>query len=79
MRIVNETTDFTVHPEKFIDGGDCVVSLGRYSGSVNSTGEKFGAQYAHVWEFRDGKVVWFQQYTDTGQFQKAAGQPAGGV
>jgi len=79
MRIVNETTDFTVHPEKFIDGGDCVVSLGRYSGSVNSTGEKFDAQYAHVWEFRDGKVVWFQQYTDTGQFQKAAGQPAGGV
>lgn len=72
MRIVNETTDFTVHPEGYVDGGDKVVSLGRYTGSINATGKKFDAQYAHYWEFKDGKVVRMQQYTDTGQFQKAA-------
>jgi ketosteroid isomerase-like protein len=72
MRIVNETTDFTVHPEGYVDGGDKVVSIGRYTGSINATGRSFDAQYAHYWEFKDGKVVRMQQYTDTGQFQKAA-------
>lgn len=72
MRIVNETTDFTVHPEEYVDGGDKVVSAGRYTGSVTATGKSFDAQYAHYWELKDGKVTRFQQYTDTGQFQKAA-------
>lgn len=72
MRIANETTHFTVHPEEYVDGGDKVVSTGRYTGSVNATRKSFDAQYAHYWEFKDGKVTRFQQYTDTGQFQKAA-------
>jgi ketosteroid isomerase-like protein len=61
-----------VHPENYVDGGDKVVSVGRYTGSINATGKKFDAQYAHYWEFKDGKVVRMQQYTDTGQFEKAA-------
>ena len=31
------------------------------------------AQVAHVWDFRDGKVVRFQQYTDTWQFAQVTG------
>ena len=30
--------------------------------------ERGRAQFAHFFTFRDGKVVRFQQYTDTAQF-----------
>ena len=31
------------------------------------------AQFAHVWQLHSGKVVRFQQYTDTKQWVEAAG------
>ena len=35
------------------------------------------AQVAHVWDFRDGKAVHWQQYTDTWQFAQLMGVPTG--
>jgi uncharacterized protein len=51
------------------------VVEGRYRGTVKATGMPVDAQFAHVWHLRDGKVVRFQQYTDTGQWSEAAGVP----
>lgn len=73
QRIVDDVDDFAVVPERFVDGGDTVVVEGRYRGTMKATGAPVDAQFAHVWRLQDGKVVRFQQYTDTRQWAEAAG------
>jgi ketosteroid isomerase-like protein len=70
-RIGNEWEWFTVTPIEVLDAGDSVVGRGYYAGKYRRTGREVKAQFAHVFTFRDGKAVKFQQYTDTAQFQKA--------
>lgn len=72
-RIVSDVAGFLVIPENIIDAGDTVVVEGRYKGKMNSTGRPVDAQFAHVWQFRGGKVIRFQQYTDTAQWARAVG------
>ncbi len=45
--------------------GDKVVALGSYSWQLRATKKEFNSDFAHVWTFRSGKVVTFQEYTDT--------------
>ena len=45
---------------------------GRYRGTMKATRRHFDAQFAHVWRVRNGKIVSFQQYTDTKQWAAAA-------
>lgn len=71
QRLVANAENLKIVPANFIDGGDTVVVEGRYKGKVKATGREFDAQFAHVWELREGKVVRFQQYTDTKQFAAA--------
>ncbi len=73
QRIVSDVEGFTLTPEHFIDGGDTIVVEGRYTGTMKSTRKRVDAQFAHVWRLRDGKVIRFQQYTDTKQWAAAAG------
>jgi ketosteroid isomerase-like protein len=61
---------FAAVPATFIDGGDDVVVLGRYGGTMKSSGARMDAQFCHVYRFRDGKVVSFQQYTDSAQWAR---------
>ena len=66
---INEAIDgLAIVPMNVIDGGDTVVIEGRYKGKIRKTGKPFDAQFAHVWQLRDGKVARFQQYTDTTQW-----------
>lgn len=64
-RLAEEWTEFRVEPERFVDGGNTIVSTGTYSGTYAATGKQFQAPFAHVWELKDGQVVRFQQYVDT--------------
>jgi ketosteroid isomerase-like protein len=73
QRIVTDVENFGVFPERYIEGGDTVVVEGRYRGTMKATGTPVDAQFAHVWQVREGKVIRFQQYTDTRQWAKAAG------
>lgn len=73
QRLAADVENFAALPERFVDGGDTVVVEGRYRGTMKATGTPVDAQFAHVWQLRDGKVVRFQQYTDTKQWSKAAG------
>ncbi len=73
MRLGSEVDGFTVTPSLFTDGGDTVLVEGRYAGKVKSTGIVLDAQFAHVWRLHEGKVVSFQQYTDSWQWTKAYG------
>jgi ketosteroid isomerase-like protein len=70
-RLVNEWEDFKAVPQQFIGMGDTVVVTGRYFGKYLATGKSVNAQVVHVFTVRDGKLVKFQQYTDTAQFRDA--------
>jgi ketosteroid isomerase-like protein len=69
MRIGMEWDGFTVSPEEVLDAGDTAIGRGYYSGTYKRTGKPVKAQFAHFFTFRDGKIVRFQQYTDTAQFK----------
>ena len=71
MKFATEWDGFKVSPDEVLDAGDTAIGLGHYSGTYKSTGAKVRAQFAHFFTFRDGKVVKFQQYTDTAQFSEA--------
>lgn len=65
MRLGSEWDGFACLPDEFIDGGDAIVALGKYSGKYKATGKSFEANFAHVWKLQDGKAVTFTQYVDT--------------
>ena len=70
MRIGSEWEGFAVSPSGVLDAGETIIGHGHYSGTYRKTGKQARAQFAHFFTFRDGKIVKFQQYTDTAQFQK---------
>jgi ketosteroid isomerase-like protein len=72
-RCIGEWDGFAANPEEYLDAGDTVVVLGRYTGINKATGKPLDAQLAHVWRVADGKAARFQQYTDTLQAARAAG------
>jgi ketosteroid isomerase-like protein len=72
-RLGGEWDGFSVAPEELLDAGNTVVATGRYGGAYKKTGTRIHAQFAHVWKLRGGKVVKFQQYTDTLPAAKAVG------
>ena len=74
MRLGNDWEGFEVKPENILDAGDVAVGYGYYSGSYKKNGAHVRAQFAHFFTLRGGKVVKFQQYTDTAQFLKAVGK-----
>ncbi|HUI80502.1 MAG TPA: nuclear transport factor 2 family protein [Bryobacteraceae bacterium] len=76
MRIGGDWDSFAAAPEEILPSGDTVISLGRYRGTYKATGKRVDAQFVHVFKFRDGKIVKFQQYTDTAQFRDALGRGA---
>ena len=65
MRLGAEWNGFAAVADEFIDGGDTVVALGKYSGTYKATGKSFQADFAHVWKIQDGKAIRFIQYVDT--------------
>ena len=65
MRLGSEWNGFAAVPDEFIDAGDTVVVLGKYSGTYKSTSKSFQANFAHVWKMSDGKAARFLQYVDT--------------
>ena len=73
-RIVQEFEDFRVEPHRFLADGDTVVMEGRYKAAKHeASGKPLDAAVVHVWDLRDGKVVRFQQYTDTRQIADVLG------
>ncbi len=71
MRLMTEWEGFKAIPEKIIGTGDTVAAMGRYHGTYRETGKAVNAQVVHVYTIADGKIVRFQQYTDTAQFRDA--------
>jgi ketosteroid isomerase-like protein len=72
MKLGTEWENFRIVNLQLInmDNG-MVLATGRYQGKYKKNGAVVDAQMAHVWTLNDGKVIKFQQYTDTKQFVEA--------
>jgi uncharacterized protein len=57
--------------EEWLDAGDTVVALGEYRGTHRFTGKSVKAAFAHVYRIKEGRIVKFQQYTDTFKIAEA--------
>lgn len=62
---------FAVTPREFIADGRQVVSLGFYEGTYRSTKRSMSAPFAHRWIVQQGRIVRFDQYTDTAKVLEA--------
>jgi len=51
--------------EQIVDGGELLVGVGTYSGTYRKTGKAMQARVTHVWRLSEGKIVSFEQFTDT--------------
>lgn len=69
MRLGAEWEGFTVTVHTLHDAGEHVVMEGRYTGSYKPSNRSVDAQVCHILRFREGKLLSFQQYVDTGQLQ----------
>jgi len=69
-RMMAAIDNFTAVPSTFIDGGDDVVVLGRYRGTMKDRGATLYCPFCHVYRFHGDKVVKFEQYTDTAQWAR---------
>ena len=72
-RLGTEWQGFAALPEEYIDGGDTVVVLGRYTGTCAATGTAMNPQMAHVLRVVDGRITSFRQYVDTLAVARATG------
>ena len=61
----SEWNDFRAIAEEFLDSGDKIVALGRYTGAHAASGKSMSAVFAHVYDVADGKVTRFRQFADT--------------
>jgi uncharacterized protein len=72
-RIPQDFEGFTIDVRRIVGFGDTVLAEARYRATARATGKPLDAQVAHVWDFRDGKLVHWQQYSDTWQFAEVTG------
>jgi ketosteroid isomerase-like protein len=63
--LAQEQDAIRFEPKEFIAADDKVVALGSYEWKVKSTGRTWRSEFAHVFTVRDGKIVRFQEFTDT--------------
>jgi ketosteroid isomerase-like protein len=70
-RLLREWNGLSEKLESMLVAGDHVLTTGYYTGTRRETGESIRAEFAHVWELSEGKVIGFKQYTDTLAFDRA--------
>ena len=64
-RLVSEWEDISVTPHELIAEDNRVVVFGRYKETWKATGVVLDIPFVHSWKVQDGRLVAFQQYTDT--------------
>jgi ketosteroid isomerase-like protein len=71
FKIVSESVDFLrFEPKEFVAQGDKVVALGHYTGKA-PTGRSFDSDFVMVFTVRNGKVVQFQEFSDSAAINAA--------
>ena len=73
-RIAQDFEDFRIDLRRILPCDDTVVVEARYRAtSARASGKPLDAQVTHVFDFANGKLTRFQQYTDTWQFAQLTG------
>ena len=71
FRIVGESVDFSrFEPREFVAQGDKVVALGHYAAKTPS-GRGFESDFVMVFTVRNGKIVQFQEFSDSAAINAA--------
>jgi ketosteroid isomerase-like protein len=65
--------DYRVEPQEFIDAGEAVVVLVRVTGRGKASGAHMEMHVAHLWVFRNGKVIRGDVYRTREEALEAAG------
>jgi len=52
-------------PSEFIEQGDTVVAIGRAIARSKKTGKTIKDDWVHIFKYRQGRIVSFQEYSDT--------------
>ena len=63
--ITEDVDGFALVIEEFVDSGDTVAAVVRYTGTGKQTGRALDVPAVHVWDIRDGKLARFRQFIDT--------------
>jgi len=64
-RLGGEWDSFTATPVEYVSQGDRVVVFGHYSGTYIASGKTMNTPFVHSWTVKDGKIIRFDQFTDT--------------
>jgi ketosteroid isomerase-like protein len=73
-RLPADWDDFSISAGEILGGGDLVIASGRFQGTFKANGASIDAQIVQVFQFKDGKVLKCQMYTDTAQFKESISQ-----
>jgi uncharacterized protein len=73
--IYEDWDDYQTTVHEFVDAGDSVIVLGRYTGTYKATGRKVDAPVCTIYRVRDGKIWHWQQFTNTAAFRAAMHLP----
>ena len=71
-RLKGDWLDWKAVVSDTIGAGDHVFVSGYYEGTHCSTGKYFNADFMHHYQFKDGKISSFKQYTDTARIVAAS-------
>jgi ketosteroid isomerase-like protein len=58
-------------PREYVAQNDVVTALGHYSGKSIETGRAFDQDWVMVFRFTNGKIVGFQEFTDSASLVRA--------
>jgi ketosteroid isomerase-like protein len=64
-RLGTEWIDYRAETESFFDAGDTIIVTGYYKGTHAQSKGVMNARFAHIWTFKDGKIVKYIQNVDT--------------
>lgn len=64
-RIAQDWDGFGFHLEQLVASDDTVAATGSYRGTCRNTGRPLDVRTAHAWKLADGRVLAFEQFTDT--------------
>ncbi len=68
-KLFSRFIEFHAYPEEFLNAGDNVIVLGKYTGIGKNSRKNFESPFAHIYTIKDGKIIKFRQYADTAKVQ----------
>ncbi|HDR7842703.1 TPA: nuclear transport factor 2 family protein [Bacillus toyonensis] len=66
-RLGSEWDDYKASVNMYheVNGKDVIIAEGVYSGVYKETGKLFEAEFVHIWQLENGKIIKFKQYMDS--------------